>query len=104
MFCYNCGKEVNDKAVVCVHCGCAIKQDKVTEKSEKFIIALLLCLFLGNLGAHRFYTGHTISAVIMLILAISIVGLPIVSIWVFIDFICILTGSFKNADGKPLKR
>ena len=24
MFCSKCGKEVNDEAVVCVHCGCAL--------------------------------------------------------------------------------
>lgn len=24
MFCQKCGKEVNDEAVVCIHCGCAI--------------------------------------------------------------------------------
>ena len=28
MFCSKCGKEVNDEAVVCVHCGCAIEQKK----------------------------------------------------------------------------
>lgn len=22
MFCFNCGKEIDDKAVICVHCGC----------------------------------------------------------------------------------
>ena len=25
MFCYNCGKEINDDAVVCIHCGVATK-------------------------------------------------------------------------------
>ena len=24
MFCYNCGKEIDDKAVICVHCGCSM--------------------------------------------------------------------------------
>ena len=28
MFCSKCGKEVNDDAVVCVHCGCAIENKK----------------------------------------------------------------------------
>lgn len=23
MFCYKCGKEIDDEAIVCVHCGCA---------------------------------------------------------------------------------
>jgi uncharacterized membrane protein YvbJ len=26
-YCPHCGKEVNDEAVVCIHCGCSIKQD-----------------------------------------------------------------------------
>jgi len=26
MFCGKCGKEVNDEAVVCIHCGCGIIQ------------------------------------------------------------------------------
>jgi uncharacterized membrane protein YhaH (DUF805 family) len=25
MFCYNCGKEIDDKAVICVHCGVPVK-------------------------------------------------------------------------------
>ena len=28
MFCSKCGKEVNDEAVICVHCGCAIENKK----------------------------------------------------------------------------
>ena len=28
MFCSKCGKEVNDEAVVCIHCGCAIENKK----------------------------------------------------------------------------
>ena len=30
MFCSKCGKEVNDEAVVCVHCGCAIENKKTS--------------------------------------------------------------------------
>ena len=28
MFCSKCGKEVNEEAVVCVHCGCALDNKK----------------------------------------------------------------------------
>ena len=24
MYCSNCGKEINDQAVICVHCGCSV--------------------------------------------------------------------------------
>ena len=26
MYCFNCGKKVDEKAVVCVHCGCELKK------------------------------------------------------------------------------
>ena len=27
MFCEKCGKEVQDEAVVCIHCGCSLKSN-----------------------------------------------------------------------------
>jgi len=63
MFCNKCGKEINDEAVVCVGCGCAVKNSSV-EKDNKGLITILLCWFLGVFGAHRFYTGHTTIGVI----------------------------------------
>ena len=29
MFCRTCGKEVNDNAVICPHCGCALKNESI---------------------------------------------------------------------------
>ena len=29
MFCSKCGKEVNDEAVICVHCGCPIENKRM---------------------------------------------------------------------------
>jgi uncharacterized membrane protein YvbJ len=33
MFCYNCGEKIDDKAVVCVHCGAETKNMKNTDKN-----------------------------------------------------------------------
>ena len=58
MFCSNCGKEIDEKAVVCVHCGCATNNYTSKGKKEKYI-AVLLAIFLGGFGVHRFYMNQT---------------------------------------------
>ena len=34
MFCSKCGKEINNEAVVCVHCGCATSNLKEESKQK----------------------------------------------------------------------
>lgn len=73
--------------------------------SDKLILpAALLCWFLGYFGVHRFYVGKTGSAIAQLILSITIVGLIVSIPWLLIDFIMIVVGSFKDSNGKELKR
>ena len=53
----------------------------------------VLCLLLGGLGAHRFYLGHTGSAVVQLILGllgfVVVVTWPILWIWIVVDLFLI---------------
>lgn len=77
MFCYNCGKEIDDKAVVCIHCGVetknmqsntdknivinnsssasaaatasAINPNKKNKKKYNFLLDLLLIICTGGL-------------------------------------------------------
>ena len=67
-------------------------------KSEKsWITTLLLCFFLGCLGVHRFYAGKIGTGVLQLLTWGGF------GIWVFIDFIMIIVGSFTDSEGKPIK-
>jgi TM2 domain-containing membrane protein YozV len=61
--------------------------------------AFLFAFFLGAFGAHRFYVGKIGTAVVMLILSLTIVGLLVTSIWVLIDWITILSGTFTDKEG-----
>ena len=107
MFCQNCGKEIYDGAVVCTFCGCATKnayanQNNVNasngDYSEKdWLVTLLLCLFLGGIGIHRFYAGKTGTGILWLL------TLGCFGIGTLIDLIMILTGSFTDGNGKQIK-
>ena len=66
-------------------------------KSDKSnVVALLLCFFLGFLGAHRFYVGKIGTGIVQLL---TFGGL---GIWAFIDFIIIIVQKFTDKDGNTL--
>lgn len=65
----------------------------VSEKSR--LAALLLCLFLGVLGIHRFYVGKIGTGILMIILMFTGIG----EIWLLIDFIMIIAGAFSDKKG-----
>lgn len=104
MFCKNCGKEIDDNAVVCIGCGCATGVNQVQTSGKSFVAALLLCLFFGGIGVHRFYVGKNGTGLTMLLLTLLTLGFGavITGPWALIDLIMIITGSFKDANGEPL--
>jgi TM2 domain-containing membrane protein YozV len=58
------------------------------------LAALLLCIFFGVFGVHRFYVGKVGTGVLQLI---TIGGL---GIWAMVDLILIVVGSFTDGDGR----
>ncbi|MCM8732086.1 TM2 domain-containing protein [Hephaestia sp. GCM10023244] len=53
---------------------------------NKYIAAILAFLF-GMLGVHRFYLGRNGSGVVMLVLSLTVVGLPVSWLWSMVDTI-----------------
>lgn len=120
MYCKRCGKEMGD-AKFCPHCGAT--QEGGQQPAQPVVVnvvnsntnqntningggnypykskwtAFFLCLFLGFLGAHRFYVGKGGTGIIWLLT----VGLGGVG-WL-IDLILILMGSFRDKAGYPLR-
>ena len=71
----------------------------VTITSDKSkIVALLLCVFLGILGFHRFYVGKVGTGIIYLFTG-GILGI----VWI-LDIIKICTGTFRDGAGAPLRQ
>lgn len=57
-YCSKCGKEVNDEAEICIHCGCRIKEAPALSANDgKNIGRFLLTFFLGWIGS--FIINHT---------------------------------------------
>ena len=72
-------------------------EKQISEKQKTTTI--LLALFLGTLGIHRFYVGKTGTGVIMLLLTLTIVGVYISGIWAIIDLVMIILDKFKDGNG-----
>lgn len=69
-----------------------------TTTPKSWVVALVLCIFLGGLGVHRFYVGKVGTGILMIL---TFGGL---GIWVLIDLILILVGSFRDKQGQALAR
>ena len=87
-FCKHCGGIIHKEAVICTKCGCQVEEIKDSSQPQVVInntntntntntnsipvkpknkwIAFILCLFLGYLGAHKFYEGKILMGIIYL--------------------------------------
>ena len=144
MFCTTCGSQIDDNLNFCTQCGSSLINEAtpndvtpVCEEAPAYVspevideapagavspksrlTALLLAIFLGNLGINRFYLGSTGSGIPKVILCpICIIlcfipyvglftglpGLTILGIFTIIDVIHTATGKMVDGDGLPVK-
>ncbi len=90
-YCKYCGEKIPENAIICTHCGRQVEQIKneqpqvIINNSNSNInnntnrnnasyhggaknkwVALLLCLFLGFFGIHKFYEGKILLGIVYL--------------------------------------
>jgi len=61
----------------------------MVESTKSRLVALLLCVFIGGLGIHRFYVGKTGTGILWLLTG-GCLGIGV---------IMIIVGSFTDAEG-----
>ncbi len=96
-YCHNCAAEVNANAEICVKCGVRLGGLKAGGGKD-WLVALLLSIFLGGLGVDRFYLGYIGLGILKLITAGGF------GIWWLIDVILIATNKLNDSNGKELIR
>lgn len=79
------------------HSKAAVPAAQRQTSSKSKTVALLLCLFCGCFGIHRFYVGKTGSGVLWLLTA-GVCGIG----WI-VDLFLILFGSFYDTNGRVLR-
>ena len=65
-----------------------------------WLVTLLLCIFFGAFGGHRFYVGKIGTGIIMCLLSLT----GISAIWAFVDLIFIILSKFKDKQGRLVQR
>lgn len=107
ILCVQCGNALEDNAQFCPKCGTkagtAFNEANTSKNSVRAIspksgkVTLLLCIFLGMIGAHRFYVGKIGTGLLMLFTA------GLVGVWVVIDLIFIVKNKFEDKEGNPVQ-
>jgi TM2 domain-containing membrane protein YozV len=80
MFCRECATEMSREALACPQCGCPTStRAELTVSPKNRVVAAVLALLLGGLGAHKFYLGK-----------VGLGILYLVFVWTFIPAIVAL--------------
>lgn len=97
--CTHCGAEIAENATRCYACKAWVEEPLIAfdeSKPREFLPTVLLAMFLGQFGVHRFYTGNYAIGIVQLL------TLGGCGIWSFIDFIMICFNNFRDRQGRLL--
>ena len=116
MYCQKCGSQMEGGAKFCPSCGAPTQNNSQSNYNPNIYVnntntnindfgytyknkwvTFFLCLFLGCIGAHRFYVGK-IGTGVLYLLTLGLFGFG-----ALVDLIIILIGSFTDKAGFPLK-
>jgi TM2 domain-containing membrane protein YozV/RNA polymerase subunit RPABC4/transcription elongation factor Spt4 len=117
-FCSHCGAPTTPLTGICPVCGVLVTRGAVVTSTKSRTVLLLLAIFLGTLGIHRFYYGKTGTAVVLLILGAVgwfMLGYPkfpgfgmyfliAVGIWLIYDIVQILRGKITDKEDRPITK
>lgn len=99
-FCQNCASETDPAAFICVKCGVKLAQGPFPGAKSR-IAAGLLGILLPGLGIHRFYLGFIGIGILQIVVTFITCGFG--AIWGFIEGIVLLAGGMdRDAQGNPL--
>ena len=107
VICPKCGFRILEDVNYCPRCGAYLKGPptqpygsappyRTYESQYNRLVALLLCIFVGALGIHRFYVGKIGTGILWLFTG------GCFGIGILVDLIMICTGSFTDQYGLPL--
>jgi len=113
-YCHACGNGLHVLAELCPSCG--VRQVLITRSSgglarssdseKQLLPAVLLWFFLGFVGAHSFYAGHTRTGVIYIICfffgCVFIFPMLVVVVLLVCDCINLVTGNYKDSTGNKI--
>lgn len=109
-FCTSCGASIDKRAQYCPKCGAKQvtdfnnqtntmndNQEKIGTVNKQWLITIILCVLVGEIGVHRFYNGKITSGIFELL---TFGGF---GIWYLIDIITIVLEKFTDKDGNYIK-
>jgi len=70
-FCQNCGEATQPNQAMCTKCGAALMAKTQSSEAKNKVTAGLLGIFLGWIGVHKFYLGYNKEAIIMLVISLG---------------------------------